>query len=111
MGDDVRGHDEPRISKREERNVSRISRTNILAMLPCDIVDRLPHPCAPDRARRVTEELLKVVNIPQGKYVLRAHCDYYPYFFYVELVNERRGRLRKGRDLCYKRLGVHKLTR
>jgi hypothetical protein len=89
----------------------KITRTNILAMLPREVVANLPHPCAPDRARRLTEELLKVVDIPQGKYVLRAHCDYYPYFFYVALVNEPRGRPRKGRDGCYKQFGVRKTTR
>jgi hypothetical protein len=91
--------------------VSKISRTNILAMLPREVVDRLPHPCAPDRARRVTEELLKVLDVPQGKYILRAHCSYYPYFFYVELVNDRHRKPQKGRDVCYKQFGVRKTTR
>jgi hypothetical protein len=91
--------------------MSRIARTNILAMLPRDVVDNLPHPCAPDRAQRVTEELLKVLDVPQGKYVLRARCDYYPYFFYVALVNDRRGRPREGRDACYKQFSVYKTTR
>ena len=77
----------------------RLCRSDVLLMLPEDILDALPHPCAPDREQRVTEELLKVVDVPQGKYVLRALYAHNHYFFHVELVNDGRRKPRKERDV------------
>ena len=77
----------------------RLCRSDVLLMLSEDVLDALPHPCAPDREQRVTEELLKVVDVPQGKYVLRALYAHNHYFFHVELVNDGRRRPRKGRDV------------
>jgi hypothetical protein len=62
----------------------RLKRTDMLLMLPKEVRDNLPHPYAPERVQRLTEELLKVVDIPQGKYVLRALYAHNHYFFYVE---------------------------
>jgi hypothetical protein len=61
-------------------------RYNILAMLTREVLDNLPHPFAPDRAQRVTEELLKVVDVPQGNKVLRTKQAHGHYFFWVEKV-------------------------
>jgi hypothetical protein len=74
----------------------RLCRSDILLMLPEDVLDALPHPCAPDREQRVTEELLKVVDVPQGKYVLRALYAHNHYFFHVEPVNKPCWKRRKG---------------
>jgi len=57
---------------------------NIFAMLTPEVRAALPHPFAPDRTQRLTEELLKVVDVPQGNKVLRAYCAHNHHFFHVE---------------------------
>jgi hypothetical protein len=62
---------------------------NIFAMLSPEVRASLPNPFAPDRAKRVEEALLQVVDVPQGNKVLRAYRAHNHHFFHVETLRNR----------------------
>ena len=56
----------------------------IYSMLPESVYASLPPPFTPERTRRLEEELLRVVNIPQGRNVLRCRLHQGQRLFWVE---------------------------
>ena len=58
----------------------------IYSMLPKDVMGTLPPPFTEARTRRIEEELLKCVNVPQGNRVLRCRCYRGQNLFWVETV-------------------------